>query len=1025
MSIYPELLVKKCHVSADVYEEFQKLSQVVDKDSNTVIISSLPNDVDKAFTLALLHCLNTEKSFDQLLCVYESEEQRAAWSFIASSMSKCIRVHCVSDEDSQSLVFFNSHVNVVFVKRARLISYFKHAHALQDVVPFVDEDSAIYERLSNIDVVAADVRCVNTMPFPLDYTKDEFTVYKFHWHALIYPSTTLQTDFVYDLNMVTTLRGSRICLLTDWRHDIDDGTRILDFHMYRRIVSTLATPIDDITDFVVRSKNPLPAVAEEDLDCMCKYHVLNQYVDTENNNCIVTLRRHEKQRREQQAPSSSSSQQQHRSPFSLLREIIDFNSSVKITRTPVNRESNYSMMLIYDQEMIDRLRKLSRKPGVVWRHSSSYLHTLTDVHNSRTKCTLIETFVMSQLDKQFYLLSPYISSSHPLCNFPNVRNLHPTDMRPAHALGEDATLIVFDAIFANSCHLDYLKCKCHVIFVVYQHTHEEEELQKFLIGAPSADDSFFSRSAYPVVNYIPFASSLPVRKFEERKLHLESSYRMAIAHFRTDAGRNIHTNLYPLLSRLLDITLSEVGRRYCQRSTEYTKIKYSTIPDLHRRLYVQRCVSVACLRFNVGSECIINEDDDMLDSPYSEEEEQDIYTEQRAILHDINVSNNILKVELQKQYAITADYLTSEDENIDNDPFGLRVSFNSHSLAYRNNIRLPPKIDSPSSIKELSCQDCNVVFKTNSGILRHLRSQAHKTRVHEHQAELEFACAICEQQFATSEQLSRHNISYSHTKRLLAFNMKMCGICKKIMNIRNYEEHVKSAHREDTPALSFYSHKQTHCTFCDFTTETPGALMDSHNESPPHMMRVTANETPFDDFFLHLNRHYLVFTVVHGFINDSAFADPCCYNILLESRCADLTTLSLIAACIRPTHRTFYRSFDNSVGFVSCSLTGITGIIGHYLACPLHTLRPCSCSYNARTIDLEHPMLDLLLDFIENEERDDGTTNIDYMPKNLLPFLRACLPSNKKIVCIEDIEISYLPTHERSYISLVVKTLLT
>ena len=1059
MPIYPELFLKKCVVSTSIHEEYQRYKRTtfsIDKKYDTIVLSSSLDGVDASFALALFHCLNTEKTFDQLLCVYSNEEEYSRWSKIARSMSSHIKTHhlCVVDQIYTTNV---SYFNVVFIGRPLLRIYFKHDESLQNITPFVDDDLHVFSQLSDIDVIATDVRCVNSMPYPLDYKEEEFSVYKFYWHALIYPSSIL-TDFVYDLNMITTVQGARICLLTEGRcDDENDGEKIISLAQYRQLISTFNTPIDEVTNYLIRSQNDdTTVVAETDLLFVCKYHALHQPLEffiyneddddndeeeeeendeeNEDENCrrFSLIRKYAKQRKSIRSSSSHSSSSSsstspselsllllnaNLSPFDNLREIIDFNSSVKINRTLVDEQSNYSMMLIYDQEMIDRLRHLARKPGVVWCHSNSYFHTLTDVCNSRMKCTLIETFIMSQLHKQFYLLSPFVSSSHPLCNFPNVRNLHPTDMRPAHALDKDATLIVFDAIFANNAHLDFSACKCHVIFVVYQHTHEEEELQKFSVVAVDTNDSF---SSMPISTayFIPFTSSLPVRKFKEDKVHLESVYRMALVHFRTDRRSRVFVNLYPLLCRLLDITLAEVGSRFCRHSDEYTRLKYSVIPDLHRKLYVQRCASIACMRFCAG-----DEDDELFGTYYNEEEEIEIHDDQRRIIDELSISNRLLNEERKKQRKTTVDYLLLEEADGE-DVFELHMSFNPHSLAYRNSIRMPPKISTSSDVKALTCTPCNHISQTERGLLQHLQTAMHKQRIQEKETG-EYPCGTCEQMFVTHNQLRMHNETYAHKKRLKNFNMKTCPTCNKTMNTRNYVHHVNTAHKEKDSEASYYSHRQTHCTFCGFTSPSPGSLMRSHNESPPHMMRVAPSERKFKDFSLHLNRHYLVFAAIHKFINDSVFADPCCYNILLESRNADLSTLCLIAACIRPTHRCFYRALDNSCGFVSCSLTGITGIIGQYITCPHHVNRPCSCFYGDQdTIISNHPLVDLLVDFIKNEEREDCTSNIDYMPKNLLPFLRgACLLQERKITCIEDIDINFLPNHNRSYISLLIKNL--
>ncbi len=1034
--IVPELLVKKCFVSTNIYDEYQKFKRTTFSiDNDTIVISSSLSGVDSSFALALLHCLVVEKTFNQLLCVYNTEDECSRWMKVARSMSPSIRVHHLCAQEQVCTFDNDDYFNVVFIERPLLWVYFRHTSTLRNTIPFVDDDhEVVFPRLAEANVIAPDVRCVNSTPFPLDYEHTEFSVYKFFWHALIYPSSSLN-DFVYDLNMLSTSYGPRICLLTNERYDA--GDKIVSLAHYRQLVSTFSTPIDEVTNYVIRSSDESMTVAEADLLYVSKYHVLAEPLDfilfddaidndEDDSSTITTLRRIPKRRPSSDSFSSSSStaQQQPQNPsalsllllktrlmpFNNLREIIDFNSSRKIHRKSINSESNYSMMLIYDQEMIDRLRPFARVLGSTWRHSSRYLKELTDSSNIRTKCALIETFIMSQLDKQFYLLSPFISPSHPLCNFPNVRNLHPTDIRPAHALPEDATLLVFDAMFANNFDLDFSSCRCHVIFVVYQHTHEEEELQKFLVGAPESNDALNTPAAY----YMPYTSPLPIRKYREEKIHMESIYKMAIVHFRTDNRSSLYVNLHPLLSRLLDITLAEVGKRFCRRSAIYTKTKYTDIPNLHRQLYAHRCASIPIIRFFTAEE-----EDELLGNFCTPEEEEEINNEQRLLAQELSDCHAVLAEERRKQHATTVDYLLQEDADGE-DAFELHMTFNPHSLAYRNSICLPPKIQAPSEIKDLTCLDCNVVMSTYRALLQHMQSSAHKERIQQQggSSEGDYSCGTCDQNFTTHAQLLIHNETHAHKKRLKTFDMKTCSKCNKTMNVRNYEHHLSTAHEVVNPEASFYGHRQTHCIFCDFSTSMPGSVMDNHNESPLHMIRVTPSERAFEPFSLHLNRQYLVFAAIHELISPSAFSDPCCYNILLKSRNADLTTLCLITACIRPTNRRFYRSLDNSCGFVSCSLTKITGIIGHFVTCELHTNRPCSCSF----ADEDHPLIELLIDFIKNEEREGGSVTIDYLPKNLLPYLqKACDRRNKEITCIEDVEINFLPKHDRSYISLLIK----
>lgn len=1007
MFVLPSLIIPKVKVSSLIHAEYKAFRDAPGAERQSIVFSSAHAPTN-AFAIAILHCLNQERTSNHILCVYEHDDERRAWMAVVDKMSLAIHPQHL-EHTQQEFAIDRDALNVAFIKRSTLYEFFPYKRELCDVVPFVSDEEEVLARFSELNISAPDGRGIASSAYPLEHRggpivrpPPRYNVYKICWHSLIYSSACL-SDFVYDMNMLSVDRV-RICLLTtgiDDTNEDDDGndvtTKVITLAQYRQILSTFTCTIAEEDHRMMAEAQDDQLIEESELSASCTYYLLDEHPLVDDDTSVV-LRKQAKRFKPAIDVSSLIEPPlvNHTSGLPQLREIIDFNSGMCYECETINSASKISMMLIYDAKMNKRLAEIPRIPS----NASLYARTITDDRHVQMKCAIIEMYIMSQLNRQFYLLSPFVSFIHPLCNLPNVLNLHPTNMAPAHALPEDATLVVFDAIFINDPGLNFRKCRCNIIVAVYQHTREEEELHRYLLNVEQLAPS------------MRFLTCLPVLEYRDCIRDIESVFRLSIAHFYANGGE-LFANVYTLLTSLLDRVIARASKYLYHRDADYTKVRCFDLPDARREIYIQECLDshVITPRDLFGAprkEIVVNnhkrpdKPEKVNDSKYDRAE--------RAIFYDLQDRDDLNNQRVISFLEGGRQYLSEEEWQEDATFFNMRCVYNGGAAAYKKSIRPPPEIEgdvpaaSSSSSRALWCKDCGYAARHAPDYKRHMESRQHRETMDKLEREKPSAyhCPTCNLNFSSERRFFTHIDSKKHREHLKTRQLKTCGTCRKTMSLHNYAVHIASAHQ--TTNASFYAHAQTHCSYCDAHFEDRESMQE-HNESTGHVLSVSTPDRPFETYELALNRYYLLFVAANGFVNATPIVDPCMYNVLLGSRNADFSTLCLIAACIRPTYRTLYRPMDSRCGFLTCSLASLFGIIGHFLV--------------DDDAD-EQKLVDLFVEFFKEKEH----TYIDYVPKTTVPYIEKALEiateGQRKIVHTQSLFMDLMFPAARSYVSLVI-----
>lgn len=613
----PKLPTKECKVPIHIHEEHLRCLEEEAKDkfygqSHCVFFSTF--NVEKiGMQFALFYC--TARTALRIIIVYETEEERKAWVIAHKAMfgnfNLSARLFLVDDEETEENVLHytnemvtedkdqriaehrerSSSINDVFVtcliKRTSLYEMYPYQKETYRLLPFRSDESAISAMFSSLCIAHRDARAVSPMLTPIVRRSrrggDNLNVYAHMWDYLIVCSNTVISDeHVHDLNLLS-IRHRRVFL----NSVVDDHDDITVANA-RRLLSCTDAPLpDQIRDVFSNKAEDRELIEEYALGEFVQYFRLNDVPRTDLQNTVTVKRSQKGARLSKQKASTSLHLSENDLPeidavdgvnfytgISEFRSTIDFNTfdgSRNIVE--INQRSNVSILLIYDEGMITKLKKIRRHTV------SNTHHIITEEDNVRLKCTTIISYTMSHLDKSFYLVSPYISKGHPFYNLPNVRCLHPSDKKKILAVEPEYTIIVFDTLFVNQkrC-VPYKQCKAHVVFAMFQHTTEEVELRKYM-------------ATKPLGSMDKWMTEEPVFTGDRFSTNTDSLFNVVPAHFAFVDTGVVYSNPHVLLTNIFKDFFHRLHNLYNEDNARLNDLRTHDVQEVNRALWIHSCCS--------------------------------------------------------------------------------------------------------------------------------------------------------------------------------------------------------------------------------------------------------------------------------------------------------------------------------------------------------------------------------------------------------------------------------------------------
>jgi hypothetical protein len=876
--INENLVINKCQIPVHIKQEYDRCRNTEttnDLYHQTLLLSTLSPELI-GFPLAVFYCLfNKDYTHQRILIVYEDGERERWIDVLRETVGKNARI--LTDEDTNERLYEKNNLTFVLVPRLNVYQSYPHKEVTKDFQPFVSKEKDVNMAMLGVRVNIQDTRCIS-LPWAQKkkQTSPEHAieVHAFAWDILIFTSKTFSHENgVYDLNTLPVIH-KRVCISS-----IINNEDEITFRNVRHILSYSNASITAEMHEALKDEECLDDCIEETcLETLLHYFRVNDQPSTSLENVQVIRKRAKKQRASSSSSSSSSMRATHEdySPHTYAGEInlytgltefhstYDFNTpSGACNQVLIDPQSRISALLVYDDNILQGIIDLKRNQSF-----KRIAALFTDEDYVQLKCSTIIAFAMANLDKPFYLVSPYISFAHPFHNLPNVRCLHVTEKDKIFAIEPEYTLIVFDTFAINRKEsLPYKECRCKLLFVTFQHTLEEIELQKFVAKRPIS----------PYRKYM-FAEPLLTGDRFDQNTH--TVFSLSSAHFTFVDDHSLYSNAYSLLRVIFDT----YARHLCALSIKYNarqvELESEKLQKLESHEWIRECttdllMSGAELRC-IAYRSILNKQHERSRVPRTLLPSTSPRQEKSAILMRISQMNSmkahlsamenrlqpafgaparrskkllarrrIIIEELEGEELKLRECITSFlEKTIDPDLFRIRITCNTNTAIFGSSICKPPNIRLADPSKERSsilyCKYCNCTSKSEKYHTRHLKSKLHKNlydkRVDSSTNEIidadadNLSCDYCNAKFAHYQNYQKHLLTKKHQSNVQQTehrrNKIECEFCSEVFFSIQHEYYV---HMKEIHHIQY----EKYCPACD--SLHPFHEFEDHLSSQEHV----------------------------------------------------------------------------------------------------------------------------------------------------------------------------------------------
>ncbi len=926
MTLVPELLVQKCqfplHIQAE-HERFNRQENTSHESSKFFVVSTTKL-YEMGVTFALFHHLMCTRYsiVNRALVVYHDDDELAEWmrivELVFARKRRALRFLVV--DDALQNVYTNASMNTarthlfVFVRRSALLGMFPvGADITAQLRPFMTSDECVVTAMRNIHVPVVDSRCISPGDPPLlsnAPSSDRFNAYAHLWSSVFFTSKGfVDKENIYDINMLA-ITQYRFCVV-----DVSIGDEIRMSNVRCILNHSDGTINSDILGVLRKDKYDYECIPEDSLTDIVRYFQMYDTPVTDMSNLVVF--KNKRHRSTTSSSSSSSSQLEDHtsndintySGLNELKSIVDYNTQDGLAqRTEINSNSRYSMLAIYDKRIIEITEKLGK-----YANKKHFSEVFTDENNVHLKCATIIAYTMANLHTPFYLVCPYISSVHPLMNIVNVRCMHITDVNEILSIEEEYTLIVFDTYFVNQPKNAkiFRDSRCHLLFATFQHTQEEEELQKFV-------------AKKPLCTWKRWMTEAPFFCNDGFSMNTESIFRMVPAHFTNVSAMKTHSTIYNYLREVYENFEKSIEYAYIVDTEEIVRLESEELEDAADDLWdkecctsvimtpeEQRCFAYANIEqrrheLRVGLRPLIPSKnfeverrellDEIRTSEYMQrhmqifsrlvprEEVRDLKITREARSRLAEVRDQIAAEKRKRDERVLA-FLREETRSAD---YRVRITCNVDYRNYISSVSRPPiPNDCTRAIVQEAdvSNECKVCLYKSSrpcNYQRHLYSRKHKqnlkalknTVIPLQRTMATYYCEHCDIQMRAKSDFDRHVVSRRHVLMVAKNDIVQCSLCDHdpFTDKETYAIHLASAHSEDvhvscnacnvevlystlTEHLKTREHRelvedgpwQRYCKCCD-EYFSEAKLMQKHNKTSAHLTRMPTTVNPSNPF---------------------------------------------------------------------------------------------------------------------------------------------------------------------------------
>ncbi len=883
------------------------------------------------------------------LCVYATPEEREAWLEVAVDVIKTARGRQAVNVTELDREHPPPTPYIALVDCRALEQRFPKREALADVEMRPENAQRIAAITRMYSVTDADHRAFAAFDTPVNYTtRRADDPYSLAWDHLVFSRGALELGSVYYLNAIAVYYNR--FLLDDVLVETDDP-RVL-----HAAINASPRPLlddydcdEDELETLGETRDDMYAVVMID-DALVNFAVLVEDDEDEESDA-------------EPVPTPDVA-------LPPLRSVIKWESIEQpCVEKAVDLSSRVSVMWVYHPWLADAHQRgwaVSNKR--VWGSSSV---DITEEHYAVIKTMAIYQYVWINHARKYYILCPYVSKSHELHKLRNARALHPDDMLIG-LLREEDTLIVYDTLFAAESRMRLAETRCRLIFAAFCGTLEEEALARFL---------FIDRGVTPPRLPTPLRIS-PIRmrriSTDPRRLRLHRDLTSIIFYDPRDTA---HTTLYECMLSTYDHVMATANRIYyngdfaglvSQMAGYYSKLHVATRADtlvcrIENAKKQQRVVELVRAKQRAEMSG---------DRNARREATREMWTAihnyyrlmvptvvshiaLKKTVYEFDVlGNRLYKADIDRLVALN-EWLGARDEEL-----SVRIAYNENAVLLRQRIDSAeppaiPSVDDTTSIPVIECPYCDDTFDSV-----HFYRQ-HKLAVHKDDDGRTFHCSICGISVKGEWAYIKHNRSLAHFRKTSdAPHRYVCGNCdRNFERGSSYWSHTLTCKNQnqlkrceaceiDVSAGELPAHQltpehqrriagpeQTYCQNCRVRC-LPGREMKDHLESETHMSAYIARGH-IVPITIALNRWYVLLAAAEKLI------DPAGYYVDMELRRSLLMlpeakatvgeeaftnycTLLLVSMVMPPSTRKFYFSADQCSGMLVATVSGRTGIVGHY-----------------------------------------------------------------------------------------------